>query len=479
MEGAPMTQNVENLGPCSSCGGTLFPFILCESCGAATILREARQLEREATCPECGARNPWQVICDQCHSRFRAPAADEERSPASAAPAVPPAAGRPKRRINGESDPASLVHLLKVLGLDPSRAQALIDRGYDALWKIARTSVDELARIPEVGPVAAHKMLASLHLIKYTPPRRTKEEIAQDEYECPLCGCNTSMFAPACLECGAAFDEEEMDEAIRQQFAAEGDAVLLAFYDARLAEKPENADLLYARGLLLQTMGRTDEAMASLDRAAAAAPDERKIKVAQLRIQAKELRKPDAAEKLRSTASSLLDDVAWDQEIAQLDDLLSEEAPTCPSCGSTVPRNVALCPSCGARLTSAPAEPAAKRSATGAPELDILVNDLLAGELEQSLTPEELELTKAAVLDWLIEELEETMGVDATICAAAASEKRDETKPAAEPSPVPPAVGFLSGWMRGSKGLVSGARPKTSTRGAGKVNGLVNGRGRV
>src|SRR6059036_2911819 len=71
------------------------------------------------------------------------------------------------------------------------------------------------------------------------------------------------------------------------------------------------------------------------------------------------------------------------------------------------------------------------------------------------------------------------MGVDATISAAAASEKRDETKPAAEPSPVPPAVGFLSGWMRGSKGLVSGARPKTSTRGAGKVNGLVNGRGRV
>src|SRR3989475_1413701 len=33
--------------------------------------------------------------------------------------------------------------------------------------------------------------------------------------------------------------------------------------------------------------------------------------------------------------------------------------------------------------------------------------------------------------------------------------------------------------MRGSKGLVSARRPKTSTRGAGKVNGLVNGRGRV
>src|SRR5436309_274357 len=480
--GVPVTQSVEDLGPCGSCGGKLFPFILCESCGAATILREARQLEKEATCPECGARNPWQLICDQCHSRFRAPAAEERSSPATATSDAKPEAavapvGRPKRRINGESDPASLVHLLKVLGLDPSRAQALIDRGYDALWKIARTSVDELARIPEVGPVAARKMLASLHLIKYTPPRRTKEQIAQDEYECPLCGCITSTFAVACLECGAAFDEEEMDEAIRQQFAAEGDATLLAFYDARLTEKPENADLLYARGLLLQTMGRTDEAIEALDRASAAAPDERKIRVAQLRIQAKELRKPDAAEKLRSTANALLDDVAWDQEVARLDQLISESEPTCPSCGSTVPGNVALCPSCGARLAGAPPEPAAKRSATGAPELDILVDDLLVGELEQSLTPEELELTKAAVLDWLIEELEETMGVDATIKAA--TEKQPDTKAAAEPSPVPPAVGFLSGWMRGSKGLVSGARPKTSTRGAGRVNGLVNGRGRV
>src|SRR3989454_1754233 len=480
MGGPPVTQNVENLGPCSACGGKLFPFILCESCGAATILRETRQLENQATCPECGARNRWQLICDQCHSRFRAPAAEE--SPPSANLEIKPEtvaapAGRPKRRINGESDPASLVHLLKVLGLDPSRAQALIDRGYDALWKIARASVDELARIPEVGPVAARKMLASLHLIKYAPPRRTKESIAQDEYECPLCVSSAPASAPACLECGAAFDEEEMDEAIREQFASEGDAALLDFYDTHLAGKPENADLLYARGLLLQTMGRTDEAIETLDRAAAAAPDERKIKVAQLRIQAKELRKPDAAEKLRSTASALLDDVAWDQEVAQLDQLISESEPTCPSCGSTVPRNVAVCPSCGARLAGAPPEPAAKRSATGAPELDILVDDLLVGELEQSLTPEELELTKAAVLDWLIEELEETMGVDATIKAA--SEKRDETKAAAEPSPVPPAVGFLSGWMRGSKGLVSGARPKTSTRGAGKVNGLVNGRGRV
>src|SRR2546426_11610022 len=94
-----------------------------------------------------------------------------------------------------------------------------------------------------------------------------------------------------------------------------------------------------------------------------------------------------------------------------------------------------------------------------------------------SLSQEEREHTKAAVLDGLIEKLEETMGVDATIKAAVT--KRDETKAPAEPSPVPPAVGFLSSWMRGTKGLVSGARPKTTTRGAGKGNGLDKGRRRA
>src|SRR5207245_4876670 len=42
-----------------------------------------------------------------------------------------------------------------------------------------------------------------------------------------------------------------------------------------------------------------------------------------------------------------------------------------------------------------------------------------------------------------------------------------------------PAVGFQTGWRRGTKGLVSGAGPKTARGGAEKGNGRVNGRGRV
>lgn len=451
-------------------------------CGAATILRDAQNLDWAAPCSECGTFNPWQLICDQCHTRFPAPGvpagppAPAPASPVGEAATTPP--GRPLRRIKGDVDTRALTDLLKVLGLDASRAQALVDRGYNALWKIARAKEDELARIPEVGPVAARKMIASFQLLNYAPPKRTKESIAQDEYVCPFCHCVTAGFPTTCIECGAAFEEEEMEEDIRKAFLAEGEAALLAFYDNRFAEKPDDAELSYARGLLLESLGRVDEAMAALDRAESKATDAKKIRVAQLRMRAKHLGDPDVAAKLRSTAKALLDDVAWEQEVAQLDQLISGEKLRCPHCEAIVPAEMALCPSCGGRL-SGPFVPVRTkgREPSLTPELDAVVDDLLVGELEESLSEHELELTKAAVLDWLIEELEESMAPDTQVIRP--STKTAEEEERAESSPLTESIGFLSSWMRGSRGLVSGLRPKRGVRGGGKVNGLVNGKGRV
>jgi len=114
--------------------------------------------------------------------------------------------------------------------------------------------------------------------------------------------------------------------------------------------------------------------------------------------------------------------------------------------------------------------------------LDALVDDLLVGELEESLSEDELEKTKAAVLDWLILELEESMAPDTQVLLP--SEKPEakatggkEVPPV--PSPLSESIGFLSQWVRGSRGLVSGLRPKRDPRGSGRVNGIVNGKGRV
>ncbi len=490
-----MSPRLEEFPACRYCGGKLFPLVLCDTCGAASILHDANQLDWATACPDCGTFNPWQLICDQCHSRFPAPGAAPEPpaappsepasapvpDPAKGQPAasdhpVPAAAeGRPKRHIRGEFDTTALLDMLKVLGLDPARSRALIDRGYNALFKIARAKETELARIPEVGPLAARKIFASFHLLKYSPPQRTKESIAQDVYECPLCGCLTSAFARSCLECGAAFDEEEMDEDIRKQFAEQGDDEILAFYDGRLSDAPDDPDLLYARGLLLDSLNRVDEAIECLDRAAAKAPDAKKIKVARFRIQARQGNKPEEAEKLRSTASALLDDVAWDQEVAELDHLISKAGSVCANCSANLPEGADRCPSCGESVRGAPKAPTpAAPPLLANPELDTLVDDLLVGELEESLSPEELEGTKTAVLDWLIQELEESIRPDEQVAPSQAEAKPE--KVLSEASPIASTVDFLSGWMRGGRGLVSNLHPPFGKRGTpGKVNGLVNG----
>ena len=481
-----MTLRREDLPACSSCGGTTSPLILCDTCGAASILRDVRALEWAAACPECGTFNAWQLICEQCHSRFPAPGTpagsekDVPTPPPSPAPGPDVASNeRPKRRIRGEYDARALQDMLRILGVDEVRARALIDRGYDAIWKIARATEAELARIPEVGPVAARKIAASLQLLSYQPPQRTKEQIVQDEFECPLCQCITSAFSSACLECGATFDEEEMDESIRKELEEDVPRPLLAFFERKVSEAPENADLWYGQGLLFESLGRGDDAMASLEEAAKRAPGAKKIKVALLRLQARRANVPQGAEQLRSTARSLVDDAAWEQEVAELDTLITNVGLVCPRCGASLPKDASVCPSCKISL-GAPVEPETEPGPTTSQEsveLDTLVDDLLVGELEESLTPEELERTKAAVLDWLIEELEASMGAEALVdlpIPKPAAERPPEASPAAA------SVGFLSGWMRGSRGLVSGLGAKRRRRGSpGRVNGLVNGSGRV
>lgn len=481
-----MTVRVDSLSPCGTCGGKLLPLVLCASCGAAAVLRDTQELDWSAACPECGTFNAWELICDAC--RTRSPAPGRPASPSALAspapgPLGPRRAPRLARRIKGDVDTRAMADLLKVLGIDARRAQALIDRGYDAPWKFAQVKEGVLARIPEVGPAAARKILASFRLVSYSPPKRTKEAIAQDEYACPLCGCVTSAFSATCVECGATFDEEEMEEDVRESFAAEGGAGLLAYYDGRLAENPNDWQLSYARGLLLGSLGRIDEAIAALDRAASlGGKDAKKARVAQLRFRARQVPNPEDAEKIRSSLKALLEDAAWEQEVAQLDRLLAEVGRECPQCGTPVPLEVALCPSCGTSLTEpSPLPPPKRREPSPTPELDAVVDDLLVGELEKSLSAEELELTKAAVLDWLILELEETMAPETRVLRPTES-RPEEPSPAEAPAPAAPladSMGFLSRWVQGSRGLVSGARPKSGPRGGGRVNGLVNGQGRV
>src|SRR5438552_13599129 len=155
-----MTVRVDDLPPCSACGGKVFPLVLCESCGSVTIFRDVRSLGWTAPCPECGTPNSWELICDQCRTQFPPPGRPESqltKSPPAQTPveigAVPVA--RPRRRIKGEVDSRALTDLLSVLGLDAPRPRAPTDRAHDPPAKLARAKHDPLSRPPAAGPTPA------------------------------------------------------------------------------------------------------------------------------------------------------------------------------------------------------------------------------------------------------------------------------------------------------------------------------------
>lgn len=172
---------------------------------------------------------------------------------------------RSKRGLRGEYGEENLREVERIPGLEKAVAEALCKAGYNHLWKIQRASEGEIAKVAGVGPknsALIHKALQSLLVLA---KRKNKDVALSEECECPLCGTVTSIFATRCYDCGAIFDEEELDEAFRQEVKSEGEKGLLAYYDARLTENPGDVALLHARAMLLLTMGRPADALTALD----------------------------------------------------------------------------------------------------------------------------------------------------------------------------------------------------------------------
>lgn len=494
------------LPACKKCSGRFAPLSLCDTCGGASVLRDLKAVNAALACPDCGSENPTQLLCLQCHDRrpfasLVASAPATKRRPTSCPSCATflgpndtkcPTCGmtfgvskarervkaRRSRRIRGDLDAIQVQEFQRALGATSEQARALVRAGYGAFWRIGRAKESDLAGVPEIGPEAAKAILQRFRTLPEEQGRHAKEPAQPDEeFECPLCGCVTSSFALSCRDCRAAFDEEEMDEEARRTLLRDGDQGLLAFYDLRLMDDPEDADLWYARGALLDGMGRPQDALQSFDRASAAAPSKRKIAIARSRTLAKVTNEPSAAEQLRATLKEVIDTAALEQELADFQRSVVEEPHACASCGEPLPPNVALCPSCGARVAQDPSEPDELElpEAPKAAEIEPLLDKLL-GELRSSPAPE----APKPVAEVPVAE------------ASSAPTPEDRKAPPKEPPPLPPTwaaeepphvsgpKGFRtrSLFHRGRKGRATG-RTNGAVNGRGLVNGFVNGAGRT
>ncbi len=395
---------------------------------------------------------------------------------------------RTKRRLWGDIGKTQVRAFAIRLGIPEPEARALAQKGYGSTWKVDRASEDELARIPMVGRAGAIRLKAGLAFRRSAENPLSNEAVQSKEFECPVCGCVTSAFAPSCLECHATFDEEYIDEQLMSSLRADADGALLSFYDSRIGSNPEHADLWYARGLLLEIEGRANEAIVSFGRAVALDPERRKFKLHLLRLQAEQANDTAAESSFRS----------------QLQELAAASR-ACRTCEAQVPLEAEACPECGATLSDQTKTIRSSDIAKMGDDVGVkkLVDELLMEELEESLTPEDREKTWLSVFDWMVSELEESLDESNATRPGAASpevEAHDATpaegeKPsrtAARASKDKGLLSSLSGLLRsrvaarsndGSRGRQQRSARRRAPRPGGlvngRVNGVVNGRGRV
>ncbi|HYS71962.1 MAG TPA: helix-hairpin-helix domain-containing protein, partial [Thermoplasmata archaeon] len=395
---------VHEIGDCPLCFGRLLPLSVCQSCNSVSVREGLDEVVPQIVCEDCGASNATHFVCSACNARFSygdivkaegptcpvchkpVPVGAQLCPHCSAVLPVGAAGGRSKRRIRGEYGDEDVHEVSRIPGVGRTRAEALCEAGYNALWKVARASEGELAKVRGIGATDAAAIKDALRFLLLVGRKKSKEEVLSEECECPLCGTLTSLFATHCHGCGALFDEEELDEEFRGEVEREPEKGLLAFYDVRLLENPESVPLHYARATLLLSLARPAEALAGLDRVLELEPGHPRALQAKARALAgakgigsaaqilRDLVAPPSGQKpVEAAERSAGEDVA-------LEALAALEEAECPECGERHAPGAKVCPVCGHRF--APEEPARGPAPLGAPE------ERLLAELERAVAGE-------------------------------------------------------------------------------------------
>jgi len=367
------------LGDCPLCFGRLEALSVCQSCNTVAVREGLADVAPQITCEDCGAVNPTHFVCTSCTARYpyeEIVKAEGPTCPVCKKPVLPgaelcphcsavlPLAGaggaRPKRRIRGEYTEEDVQEVGRIPSVGHARGEALCAAGYNALWKISRASEAELAEVSGIGPKSAAAIKEALRFLLLMGRKKSKEEVLSEEYECPLCGTVTSLFATQCHGCGATFDMEEVDEDFRKEIERDEEKALLAYYDVRLLEHRNSVSLLYARATLLFSAGRAPEALEGFDRVLELEPRNRKGLQAKARALAHArgigsasqiLRDIVAAEGLPRSAG----ETPTEEEALRALTGLEEGEVECPECGEKQVAGAKMCPVCGHRF--APEEP--------------------------------------------------------------------------------------------------------------------------
>lgn len=336
-------QEAEKCPVCESPAKVAFE---CEDCGKTYSFSDViGKEEKMLVCPVCGALvDRGAEICPTCGSSFgldEAATLKREEEPS-----------RRRRKVIGEFEEADVQDIMRIPGVGRLRAEILCKAGYTSLNKLNRASLEELAKVRQIGMRTAKSIKEALRMMHLDPAesQRLLEESMEEEFECPVCKTIVSAYDAECMECGSAFERVVQDEGFIEEIKRVGEEKSsLSLFDMRLLEKPKDAQLWVGRGALLRKMEKYEEALRSYDKAIGIRPGMRSAWIAKAEILTKLGRLDEAA----SCYREIVDESATaagiklgeeEEAMAALEELIAED---CPSCGSSIPPGSNSCPSCG------------------------------------------------------------------------------------------------------------------------------------
>jgi tetratricopeptide (TPR) repeat protein/ribosomal protein L40E len=469
---------------CPSCDGRLLPLIECGSCGVKTVREGLAPVQGTEKCPVCETSASVVFECGDCHDTYSFNDITPEKGKKSVCPMCgalvepdaedcsecgssfavegleerEPAAERLRkpRKVVGEFVEDDVLEIMRIPGVGRLRAEVLCKAGYTTLNKLNKASLDELARVRQIGMRTAKSIKEALQMMYVEPveSQRLLEESVEEEFECPVCKTIVSAYDTDCSECGTAFERVVQDEAFIEEMEKVGEEKSsLSLFDMMLLESPKDPELWVARGGLLRKMENYDEALRSYEKALAIRPDLKTAWIAKAEILSKLGRLDEAASCYReivdeSATAAGIELGKEEDAMAALEELLAED---CPSCGSSIPLGSNTCPSCGIDFA--------------APEDELPLEELESDVVTEELLEEELKELESGVV-----QSKAAKGPGLTNGNGMINGKGRIN-----------GTGLVNGRGRiNGTGLVNGrglVNGKGIINGKGRVNGLINGNG--
>ena len=407
-------------GSCPSCNGMLLPLIECGLCGTKTVREGLQPVQEAEKCPVCESSAKIVFECRDCHETYSfhdiIPEEEKFGCPMCGAFVDPdakecPSCGssfavevleeiapeeerhRRPRKVVGEYVEEDVQEIMKIPGVGRLRAEVLCKAGYSSLNKLTKSTVEELAKVRQIGMRTAKSIKEALQMMYVEPveSQRLLEESMEEEFECPVCRTIVSAYDTDCSECGTAFERVVQDQAFIEELEKVGEEKSsLSLFDMKLLENPKDAELWIARGGVLRKMENYEEALKSYDRALTIRPETKSAWIAKAELLSKLGRLDEAASCYReivdeSATAAGIELGKEEEAMAALEDLLAED---CPSCGSTIPLGSNTCPSCGIHFVGPDEELPLESLDEGVVTEDILEEELM--EEERGMIPRKI-----------------------------------------------------------------------------------------